>query len=180
VSRRVQLVLLCEDKQHEAFARRFLNEMGWETRSMRVEKAPGGRGAGEQFVRKRFAVELKAHRSRPVSQALVVLIDGDAHGIPARLTQLNQACREMGVAERAGDDRVAIFIPTWNIETWLAFLDGDIVTEEKPDYPRLSRERDCQNFTLATMMRLARALSSEMHVQLIGPSHEAGKAARAS
>jgi transcriptional regulator with XRE-family HTH domain len=36
------------------------------------------------------------------------------------------------------------------------------------------------NFTLATMMRLARALSSEMHVQLIGPSHEAGKAARAS
>ncbi|MFL6198914.1 MAG: transcriptional regulator [Thermoanaerobaculia bacterium] len=36
------------------------------------------------------------------------------------------------------------------------------------------------NFTLATMVRLARALSSEMHVQLIGPSQEVGKAARAS
>lgn len=45
MSRRVQLVLLCEDNQHEAFARRFLNAMGWETRAMRVEKAPGGRGA---------------------------------------------------------------------------------------------------------------------------------------
>lgn len=155
MSRRVQLVLLCEDRQHEAFARRFLNEMGWETRSMRVEKAPGGRGAGEQFVRKRFAVELKAHRSRPVSQALVVLIDGDAGGISARLQQLDQACREANVAERADDDRVGIFVPTWNIETWLAYLAGEIVMESKPDYPRLPRERDCQSHVgeLARMCR---------------------------
>jgi hypothetical protein len=138
------LVLLCEDKQHEVFARRFLNEMGWETRAMRVEKVPGGRGAGEQFVRKRFPVELKAHRSRPVSQALVVMIDGDAEGTAARLQQLSHACREARVAERTDHDRVAIFIPTWNIETWLAYLDGDEVMEGRPDYPRLSREGDCQ------------------------------------
>lgn len=122
---------------------------------MRVEKAPGGRGAGEQFVRKRFAVELKAHRSRPVNQVLVVLIDGDADGMPARLQQLNQVCREAAVAERAGDDRVAILVPTWNIETWLAYLDGEVVAEDKPDYPRLSRERDCQRHVgeLARMCR---------------------------
>lgn len=162
MSRRVQLVLLCEDKQHEAFARRFLNEMGWETRSMRVEKSPGGRGAGEQFVRKRFAVELKAHRSRPVSQALVVLIDGDTDGVSARLQQLNQACREALVAERTGEDRVAIFIPTWNVETWLVYLDGEDVTEGKPDYPRLSRERDCQRHVgeLARMCRDGRLRQS--------------------
>jgi hypothetical protein len=155
VSRRVQLVLLCEDKQHEVFARRFLNEMGWETRAMRVEKVPGGRGAGEQFVRKRFPVELKAHRSRSVSQALVVLIDGDAEGTAVRLQQLSQACRESGVAERTDHDSVAVFIPTWNIETWLAYLDGEEVMEGKPDYPRLSRERDCQRHveTLARMCR---------------------------
>src|SRR4051794_23033549 len=97
MSRRVQLVLLCEDKQHEAFARRFLNAMGWETRAMRVEKAPGGRGAGEQFVRERFPLELKAHRIRPVSQALVVLVDGDREGSVARRQRLEQACREAGV-----------------------------------------------------------------------------------
>ena len=155
MSRRVQLVLLCEDKQHEVFARRFLNEMGWETRAMRVEKVPGGRGAGEQFVRKRFPLELKAHRSRPVSQALVVLIDGDAEGTAARLQQLSQACREVNVAERTDHDRVAVFVPTWNIETWLAYLNGQEVTEENPDYPRLSRERDCQRHVevLARMCR---------------------------
>ena len=35
------------------------------------------------------------------------------------------------------------------------------------------------NFTLATMMRLARALDSEMHVQLVGPAQEVGQRARA-
>jgi hypothetical protein len=78
--------------------------MGWETRALRVEKAPGGQGAGEQFVRERFPLELKAHRTRPVSQALVVLIDGDAEGTAARLQRLGQACREAGVAERANDE----------------------------------------------------------------------------
>jgi len=144
MSRRVQLVLLCEDNQHEAFARRFLNAMGWETRAMRVEKAPGGRGAGEQFVRERFSLELKAQRSRPVSQALVVLIDGDHHGVAARLHQLDQACRDAGVAERTDEERVAIIVPTWNIETWLAYLDGEQVREDRSEYPRLPRERDCQ------------------------------------
>ncbi len=155
MSRRVQLVLLCEDKQHEAFARRFLNAMGWETRALRVEKAPGGRGSGEQYIRERFPLELKAHRSRPVSQALVVLVDGDREGTVARLQQLDRACREAGVAVRAQDERVALFIPTWNVETWLAYLDGEAVDEGKPGYPRLARERDCQRHVadLAEMCR---------------------------
>lgn len=155
MSRRVQLVLLCEDKQQEVFGRRFLNAVGWETRSMRVEKAPAGRGAGEQFVRERFPRELKAHRSRPVSQVLVVMMDGDAEGPMARLNQLDKACREGGIAERARDERVAVFIPTWNIETWLAYLDGESVEEGRPDYPRLASERECQRHVdaLAQMCR---------------------------
>jgi hypothetical protein len=155
VSRQVQLVLLCEDNQHEAFARRFLSAMGWETRAMRVEKAPEGRGAGEQFVRQRFPLELKAHRSRPVTQALVVLIDGDAAGTERRLQRLGQACRDTGITERADGERVGIFIPTWNIETWLTYLDGEPVEEDRRDYPRLARERDCQRHVdaLAQMCR---------------------------
>jgi hypothetical protein len=145
LSRRVQVVLLCEDKQQEAFARRFLNATGWKTRAMRVEKAPAGRGAGEQFVRESFPRELKAHRSRPVNQALVVMMDGDADGPAARLQQLDKACREAGVAERASEEQVAVFIPTWNIETWLAYLNGGHADEGRSDYPRLASERECQS-----------------------------------
>jgi len=57
-SRRVQIVLLCEDSQHEAFVRRFLVGMGWETRGMRVEKSPSAGGSAEQWVRIRFPKEL--------------------------------------------------------------------------------------------------------------------------
>lgn len=173
VSRRVQLVLLCEDKQHEAFTRRFLTATGWETRAMRVEKAPGGRGAGEQFVRERFPRELKAHRSRSVSQALVVMMDGDSEGVAARLQQLANACRDAGVAERAEHERVMLLIPTWNIETWLAYLDGEDVEEGKSDYRRLPHERECQRHveTLARMCQLQK-LREPSPASLAAACHE--------
>jgi hypothetical protein len=144
VSRRVQLVIVCEDNQQEAFLRRTLEGLGWERRGMRVEKAPGGHGSGEQFVRERYPRELKVHRSRPVSQALVVMMDGDSQGVMARLNQLNDACEEAGIPKRASRERVAVFVPTWNIETWLAYLRGEQVDEARSNYPRLPRERDCQ------------------------------------
>ena len=55
MSRNVNVVILCEDRQHEAFARRFLALAGRSVRVQRVEVSPKGRGSGEHFVRKRFA-----------------------------------------------------------------------------------------------------------------------------
>lgn len=155
MSRRVQIVLLCEDTQHEACLRLFLSTMGWETRAMRVEKAPEGRGSADQFVRQQFPRELKAHRTQHVSQAFVTMMDGDRYGVIARLGQLDEACRAAGIDVRAPGERVAVFMPTWNIETWFAFLDGETVDEAKSDYPRLPRERDCQRHVdaLAEMCR---------------------------
>jgi hypothetical protein len=57
VSRQVQLVLLCEDRQHEAFVRRFLKAMGWETRAMRVERTPGGRVRVRPYLENRDKVD---------------------------------------------------------------------------------------------------------------------------
>jgi hypothetical protein len=144
MSRQVQLVLICEDNQHEAFIRRFLEKMGWDKRRMRVVKAPGGRRAGEQFVREKFPGELRVHRSRPVNQAVVVMMDGDNQGVAARLSKLDQACVDADVPTRTSNERVAVFIPTWSIETWLAYLDGRQVDEGTSNYPRLDRQRDCQ------------------------------------
>ena len=146
MSRNVQLILLCEDSQHEAFARRFLMKAGWSQRQVRVIKAPPGKGAAEQFVRERYPVELAANRSQRhrVARGLVVVIDGDRSGVVGRITELDQACRKREIKPRAGDEPVAIFVPTWNIQTWLAYLDGRTVDENRDDYPRLPRERDCQ------------------------------------
>ena len=157
MSRNVQIVLLCEDTQHEAFARRFLEETGWSTRRLRVEKAPGGRGSAEQFVRARFPRELAAYRRKrgSVAQALIVILDGDRRGVGERQVELDEACSTKEIETRRDDERVLVLVPTWNIETWIAYLDGQHVDEARRDYPRLTRPRECQRCVeaLAAMCR---------------------------
>ncbi len=144
--RTVQWVILCEDRQHETFARRFLEKAGLSARRLRVEIAPRGRGSAEQFVRERFPKELSANRSNRnrVAQGLIVILDGDNPGVVGRHEELANACQVQGLRAREQDEHVAIFVPTWNIETWLTYLDGTDVDEGKSDYPRLARQRDCQ------------------------------------
>jgi hypothetical protein len=79
VGRRVQVVVLCEDRQHEVFARRFLKRASRSFRVQRVEISPKGRGAGEQFVRERFTKELVEYRRRKhkIELALIAIIDAD-------------------------------------------------------------------------------------------------------
>jgi hypothetical protein len=157
VSRNVQIVLLCEDTQHEAFARRFLTAMGWSTRRMRVEKGSDRGGSAEQFVRERFPTELAAYRSKrgSMGQALIVVLDGDRGGVEARHRELDAACEAKSCTPREPNEPVAVFVPTWRIETWFAYLDGQSVDETKSDYPRLRRERECQRHVnvLADMCR---------------------------
>lgn len=45
--------------------------------------------------------------------------------------------------KRNSNDKVAVFVPMRNVETWLAYLNGDPVNETD-SYPRLERERDCR------------------------------------
>lgn len=157
MSRKVQIVLLCEDTQQEAFTRRFLTEMGWSTHRLRIEKAPAGAGSAVQFVRDRFPQELKAYRMKlgAVGQCLLVMVDGDRQGVESREAELDRACKAKGVSTRQPEERVAVFVPTWRIETWLAYLDGATVDEARSDYPRMGRPRDCQQQVevLAAMCR---------------------------
>lgn len=143
-NRRVQLVLLCEDSQHEAFVRRFLKRTGWSLHRLRVEKTSAG--SGEQFVRQRFPAELESYRRKRsrVDQALLVMTDGDQEGAAGRMQKLDEECDKQDVRRRQPDDRAPVFIPTWNIETWLAYLDGEDVDESRKDYPYLPREGHCQ------------------------------------
>lgn len=143
--RRVQYVLVCEDQQHETFARRFLREARLVTDryQLRVERSPGGRGAADRFVQETYVTELDAGRRTHVATTLVLVADGDAMGFSERLRRLDEACRRQGVAPRSRADSVAVFIPTWNIETWLAYLDDQTVDESRKDYSRLARPGDC-------------------------------------
>ena len=123
--------------------RRFLLKMGWNSRQIRVRSAGPGEGSAEQYVRNRFPVELAEHRRSSVSRVLMVMLDGDQRGLKGRVAELDGACRKANTNVRGPNERVLVFVPTWRIETWLAYLDGQTVDERKRDYPRLARPRQC-------------------------------------
>ena len=155
VSRKVNLALLCEDRQHDTFLRRFLAAMTWDTRRIRPVTGPDGKRLGEQFVRSTFPMESLAYRKNRnrVAEALVVVTDGDNQGVAGRSRQLPTIAGSATSRCRRGGEKVATFVPTWNIETWLADLDGQEVDEGNADYPKLNRQRMC-----ATCQRSCREL----------------------
>lgn len=46
-----------------------------------------------------------------------------------RLNQLTNALSEDSQPERRSDEAIAIFIPKRNIETWIHFLQGEVVND---------------------------------------------------
>lgn len=144
MSKGVRVVLLCEDKQHEVFLRRFIRKDGWTVRDLTVKLSPAGRGSAEQYIRSRFPGELKKLRSKRGERVyLIVMIDGDAGGVAKRKASIEEACLEQGIKPPDATDNVLICVPTWNIETWLAYLDGETADETRKDYKRLPRQREC-------------------------------------
>lgn len=134
--------MLCEDRQHEAFLRRFFRQAGWNRNCFRVEISPKGRGAGEQWVREQFPTELKELRRCHVSVHLVAITDADRSTVAERKASFDETCRTKGVDPRSDDEPVALLVPRRNIETWIAYLGGENVDEDKA-YPKLSRESKC-------------------------------------
>ncbi len=153
MSHNVDVILLCEDRQHAAFARRFLERRGWNSRRFRANISPNGSGSGEQYVREQFPRELQQLRRRSASGMLVVMIDGDTSGPAARKRALDEVCRSHEIDPRRADEAVAVFVPTWCIENWLAYLDGKNVGEQEPYGKKLPRQRECRRH-VAELVRM--------------------------
>ncbi len=142
---RVQFVILCEDSQQEVFARCFLYSRGVNRYQIRVERSPDGKGAGEQFVRENYPQEVRLYRSRSthLSNCLAVLIDADMTTMNQRLSELDNMLDNDSQSRRQKDEKIAIFVPKRNIETWIHYLKGSAVDEETT-YPKLNREGECK------------------------------------
>lgn len=137
--RRVQIVILCEDRQQEVFARHFLKKRGF-TGLFRTQICPPGSQSGEQYVRTQYPMEVKAYRQNKnrVSIALVVLIDADTSPLQDRLNQLASILDEDAQEKRRSHEAIAIFVPKRNIETWIHYLQGETVNEEDT-YPKFEK-----------------------------------------
>lgn len=126
--REVTIVVLCEDDLHERCAKRFLKKLSFEPRKIRVVRGLAGRGAASRFVLSQAhneASEVRRRRNQGHQAALVIVIDGDESGFAQRKRQVEDAIG------RERSEPIAIFVPTWSIETWVLALRGDRVDESE-------------------------------------------------
>ncbi|MGI9346711.1 MAG: hypothetical protein ACR2PV_01825 [Gammaproteobacteria bacterium] len=143
----MKIKILCEDQMHEVFVRRALLNLGFHRRDFLASAVASKTesGAGEKYVRERYPQELRMLREKKHQKlALIVVIDGDNVGVDRRFNQLQKSCQDCNIPPRQESEKVAFFVPTWNIETWLAYLGGQDVDETKRDYPRSSMPSHCQ------------------------------------
>jgi len=111
--------------------------------NMRVKLSPLGNGSGEKYVRDSFTKELKYYRSRKAKAVFITMIDGDTLGVDGRIHQLRKECEKENIPFRNKEEAVSIAVPTRNIETWIHYLNGNDIDEQKR-YSKLDRERSCQ------------------------------------
>ncbi len=149
MGRRTRVTVLCEDLQQAVFARRFLGQYGIDSRDVRARFVPGC-GAGEQNVRTEYSKEVREHRRRNYQKniALVVFIDADTRSVNDRLGQLDDELVRNSLPRREPDEKIGVFVPKRNIETWIHYLMGETVNEDKA-YPKLERKGDCKPYVAA-------------------------------
>ena len=138
--------ILCEDKLTQCFIRRFLIAQGISGRKINALPLPA-EGCGEQYVRQQYPKQLHYLRSNNfVSNVLLVAIDADAKTCVERQKQLDEYSESVKVSQRAESDKLLLFIPKRNMETWVKYFDGEAVDEDH-DYAHFlnGHESDCYN-----------------------------------
>jgi len=131
MSKASQIIVLCEDKAHEVFVKRFLKK-GWavKARAIRVLPYPDGEGSGKKYVADNISQEAEAMRKRHASTILLVIQDADELSVEQVKADLDSKL----LHPRDDNEPIAYIIPKWHIESWMAYLDGEIVDEAKKNY----------------------------------------------
>jgi len=134
-SDRTRLHILCEDPLTVDFAKRIADRWGIGDRQRRIFSAPKARGSAEQYVRAHYVEIVDRWRAqRHENVILLVIIDGDNQGVDRRRRELADALRKAKRAKLRPSDPVAILVPTWHIETWIAWLSGHRPLDEHTRY----------------------------------------------
>jgi len=139
MSSRYRVRILCEDRRTERFLRRLCK--AHDVRILDVEVAPSAQGAASAWVQARYARLVRQRRSRNFQAhlGLLVHIDGDNEGVRSRKEALDHELSKAGFDQRGSQEPIALFVPTWCIETWLLHLSG---LAQPPETAQLKRDPD--------------------------------------
>lgn len=141
---KTKVTILCEDITYERFIRRYLIERGFEDRNIRIILSVLGKKVNNNnaYVINNYDRVVKEYRAKKNNQdlAVIVMLDADDKTIEERFKTLHMALdNEKGKLNqdtRNPGEKIAIFIPTRNIETWFYYIDSGQSCDESTDYKK--------------------------------------------
>ncbi len=137
MSRKVTAVVLCEDKQSSTLLYQYLKyKRGFARVTMLA--LPAGRKCGSQYVRERFAEEVRKQRDSAVASVLIVHIDADNHSVADRKRELAAELEKAGERPRGREEPIALVVPRWETETWLHHYLGHADVVESRSYAKFT------------------------------------------
>lgn len=140
--RQLRGTVLVEDSRTERFFRELLLHLGFERHKLYFIPAPKGKGDAKAWIRaqSQYPSEVRKLRQRRFQQVfLITVMDGDNADPVRRKAELDVCLQDQGMGPRQADERIAIPVPTWSIETWLLALLGESVdeaTSQKREFER--------------------------------------------
>jgi hypothetical protein len=161
-SRRVQVVVVCEGFQDYWFAYRCLVACGWRPDQITPKTSPPGKGSAFTFVLNSYPAEVIANRQgKRKERALLVLIDADTQPEGRREADLAGRLKSANQKPRGARERIALWVPRRQLETWVYFLahgHADEETNYKDEHMVNDREYKPAAERLAQLLKERRGL----------------------
>ena len=160
--RRVRVVVLCEGFRDFRFAYSCLVTCGWRSDQIAAKVSPKGRGSAFSYVLDNYPAEVRANRDSR-ERTLLVLIDADNQPEGGREAQLAQRLQEVDEKPRQARERIALWVPRRQLETWICFLmhgGADEETDYKREHHLSEEERKLAAKQFAQFLKKGRALPS--------------------
>jgi hypothetical protein len=139
----VRIALIVEDQRLEQFSRNVLYKCGFRRHEIRLAPYPVGRGSAKAWVESQYVAEVRIFRSKRYQRlGILVGTEADEQTVLERHESLARALREDSLAPRDPGERICLWVPKWNIETWILYFAGESCDEasnqklrvRKPDF----------------------------------------------
>jgi hypothetical protein len=136
-----EVTILCEDIDQERFIREYLICRGLDDRKIKDFGNPKGRDIknNNALILKHYPELIKSYRTRKYRNiAVVVMIDADEDSVSDKMRslhkKLDEAAGNLNKDTRLPNEKVAIFVPARNIETWFYYIMEGQECNEITDY----------------------------------------------
>ena len=136
----VRITLIVEDQRLERFSRNVLLKSGFRRHEIRLVPYPVGQGSAKAWVESQYVAEVRIFRSKRYQRlGILVGTEADEQTVLERRQRLAQALSEDGLTPRDPDERVCLWVPKWNIETWILYFAGEPCDEHSDQKVRVRK-----------------------------------------